>query len=110
MKELDKIRSYVIARSASLNGSAALISPHIHDYSPQLTRPSMPPKGGNAKKESGRAKKAENEAKKNAAAEAERVCVAVTSPTSSVDSVPDTPGAQGSREMVTRIQGRKGKG
>ncbi|TFK84019.1 DUF1014-domain-containing protein [Polyporus arcularius HHB13444] len=32
----------------------------------------MPPKGGNAKKESGRAKKAENEAKKNAAAEAER--------------------------------------
>ncbi|OCH88249.1 DUF1014-domain-containing protein [Obba rivulosa] len=29
----------------------------------------MPPKGGNAKKESGRAKKAENEAKKNAAAE-----------------------------------------
>ncbi|GBE82812.1 Coiled-coil domain-containing protein 124 homolog [Sparassis crispa] len=32
----------------------------------------MPPKGGNAKKESGRAKKAENEAKKNAAAEAEK--------------------------------------
>ncbi|RPD55671.1 DUF1014-domain-containing protein [Lentinus tigrinus ALCF2SS1-7] len=32
----------------------------------------MAPKGGNAKKESGRAKKAENEAKKNAAAEAER--------------------------------------
>ncbi|OBZ75544.1 hypothetical protein A0H81_04861 [Grifola frondosa] len=30
----------------------------------------MAPKGGNAKKESGRAKKAENEAKKNAAAEA----------------------------------------
>lgn len=34
----------------------------------------MPPKGGNAKKESGRAKKAENEAKKQAAAETERVC------------------------------------
>ncbi|KAI0648421.1 hypothetical protein C8Q79DRAFT_872791, partial [Trametes meyenii] len=32
----------------------------------------MPPKGGNAKKESGRAKKAENESKKAAAAEAER--------------------------------------
>ena len=32
----------------------------------------MAPKGGNAKKESGRAKKAENEAKKQAAAEAEK--------------------------------------
>jgi len=34
--------------------------------------PSMAPKGGNAKKESGRAKKAENETKKNAAAEADK--------------------------------------
>lgn len=33
----------------------------------------MPPKGGNAKKESGRAKKAENEAKKQAVAEADKV-------------------------------------
>lgn len=33
----------------------------------------MPPKGGNAKKESGRAKKAENEAKKQGAAAAEKV-------------------------------------
>lgn len=33
----------------------------------------MPPKGGNAKKESGRAKKAENEAKKKAAADAVKV-------------------------------------
>lgn len=33
----------------------------------------MPPKGGNAKKESGRAKKAENEANKKAAAEADKV-------------------------------------
>jgi len=34
----------------------------------------MPPgKGGNAKKEAGRAKKAENEAKKQAAAAAEKV-------------------------------------
>ncbi|KAH9857494.1 hypothetical protein C2E23DRAFT_804506 [Lenzites betulinus] len=32
----------------------------------------MPPKGGNAKKESGRAKKAENEAKKAAAADADK--------------------------------------
>lgn len=32
----------------------------------------MPPKGGNAKKESGRAKKAENEAKKQAVAEADK--------------------------------------
>ena len=33
----------------------------------------MAPKGGNAKKESGRAKKAENEANKRAAAEAVKV-------------------------------------
>ncbi|KAI0713672.1 hypothetical protein C8Q76DRAFT_693508 [Earliella scabrosa] len=33
----------------------------------------MPPKGGNAKKEAGRAKKADNEAKKAAAADAEKV-------------------------------------
>jgi hypothetical protein len=33
----------------------------------------MPPKGGNAKKESGRAKKAENEANKKAQAEADKV-------------------------------------
>ncbi|KAG8798140.1 hypothetical protein FRC16_007955, partial [Serendipita sp. 398] len=32
----------------------------------------MPPKGGNAKKESGRAKKAENEVKKREAAAAEQ--------------------------------------
>jgi len=33
----------------------------------------MPPKGGNAKKESGRAKKAENEAKKQVTATADKV-------------------------------------
>ena len=33
----------------------------------------MPPKGGNAKKESGRAKKAENEAKKRTATEEAKV-------------------------------------
>lgn len=33
----------------------------------------MPPKGGNAKKESGRSKKAENEAKKQEQATAEKV-------------------------------------
>ncbi|KAI0668372.1 hypothetical protein C8Q78DRAFT_993406 [Trametes maxima] len=38
----------------------------------------MPPKGGNAKKESGRAKKAENESKKAAAAEADRSSGATT--------------------------------
>jgi hypothetical protein len=35
----------------------------------------MPPKGANAKKESGRVKKAENEANKKAQAESEKVCV-----------------------------------
>ena len=35
---------------------------------------SMAPKGGNAKKESGRAKKAENEANKKAQVAAEKVC------------------------------------
>lgn len=35
----------------------------------------MPPKGTNTKKESGRAKKAENEAKKKEAAAAEKVLV-----------------------------------
>lgn len=35
----------------------------------------MPPKGGNAKKESGRAKKAENEANKKSQAAVEKVCL-----------------------------------
>jgi hypothetical protein len=39
----------------------------------------MAPKGGNAKKESGRAKKAENEAMKQEAAAAERVRYGLTS-------------------------------
>ena len=39
----------------------------------QATNDRMAPKGGNAKKESGRAKKAENGVKKSQAANAERV-------------------------------------
>jgi len=37
----------------------------------------MAPKGGNAKKESGRAKKAENEANKKAQAETEKVVLPI---------------------------------
>ena len=39
----------------------------------------MPPRGGNAKKESGRAKKAANEAKKQEAVVADKVCTSFSS-------------------------------
>ena len=58
----------------------------------------MPPKGANAKKESGRAKKAENENKKKEAAAAENVSMTIQP----VAYVQPVLGAQGSRRLERR--------